>query len=121
MQRRDFLTAAVAGTAALGAGAASAAKPKVAGVETDRAYMVGLLQKITEPVLSNMAKGQLKARFQLEVSPTWDGRNRDFAYMEAFARLIAGVAPWLTLTEDDTAEGRVRRRRRHPAVFADDR
>lgn len=109
MQRRDFLTAAVAGTAALGAGAASAAKPKAAAPETDRAYMAGLLQKIAEPVLSNMAKGQLKARFQLEVSPTWDGRNRDVAYMEAFARLIAGVAPWLTLPEDDTAEGRVRR------------
>ncbi|UDF05227.1 DUF2264 domain-containing protein [Asticcacaulis sp. AND118] len=109
MQRRDFLLSAVTGAAAVGAGRAVAAKPK-APLVSDRAYMAGLLQKIAEPVLSNMAKGELKKNFALEVSPTWDGRDRHVAYMEAFARLISGVAPWLTLPEDDTAEGRVRRK-----------
>jgi hypothetical protein len=67
------------------------------------------LQKIATPVLSNMATGNLKNNFKLELSPTWDGRNQNVAYMEAFARLIAGLAPWLSLTADDTAEGKIRK------------
>lgn len=42
---------------------------------------------------------------QLELSPTWDGRDRRVSYMECFGRLMAGLAPWLSLPDDDTAEG----------------
>jgi len=76
----------------------------------DRAYMAGLLQKMAEPVLSNMARGTLQKNFALELSPTWDGRDRRVAYMECFARLMAGAAPWLALPETDTLEGRTRKR-----------
>src|SRR5690606_30062649 len=48
--------------------------------------------------------------FPVEISPSWDGRDRNVVYMEAFARLIAGLAPWLSLPEDSTPEGQVRRR-----------
>lgn len=53
--------------------------------------MVKLLQKIATPVLANMANGNLKKNFTLELSPTWDGRNQNVAYMEAFARLKSGA------------------------------
>lgn len=69
-----------------------------------------LLYRMAEPVLRPMSEGQLQATMtlesgNLEVSPTWDGRDKKVAYMEAFARLMAGLAPWLSLPDDDTAEG----------------
>lgn len=45
----------------------------------------------------------------LEVSPNWDNRNKKVAYMETFGRLMAGIAPWLSLPDDDTAEGQQRK------------
>ena len=87
-----------------------AAGAQAATVPGERAFMAGLLQKMAEPVLSNMARGELQKRFALELSPTWDGRDRRVAYMECFARLMAGAAPWLALPETDTPEGRTRKR-----------
>jgi hypothetical protein len=117
MHRRDLIKAAISGSAAMGVVAASGAEAaKKAAPADDRTYMAGLLQKIAEPVLSNMAAGNLKKNFALEVSPTWDGRDKNVTYMEAFARLMAGVAPWLSLPEDDTAEGRVRKRLEQQAL-----
>ena len=48
----------------------------------DRAYWCKLAYQMAYPVLSNMAKGELQKNMQLEVSPTWDGRNKKVAYME---------------------------------------
>jgi hypothetical protein len=111
MERRSFLRAVAAGSAM--GGLAGAASPAIAATQqttNDRAYMAGLLQKMAEPVLSNMAGGTLQKRFPLEVSPTWDGRDKRVSYLECFGRLIAGVAPWLALPDDGSAEGRTRKR-----------
>ena len=71
---RGMLAGGAAATApALAAGAGAVAAVGAAG--GDRAYMLGLLQKMAEPVLANMAKGELKKNFALELSPTWDGRD----------------------------------------------
>lgn len=45
---------------------------------------------------------------QLELSPTWDGRDKRVSYMEAFGRLMAGISPWLSLSDDNTPEGKQR-------------
>lgn len=92
-------------------------KPKISN-QSDREYWVDLLYKISEPVLSNMSRGELKKNMVLEVSPKWDGRNKDVAYMEAFGRLMAGVAPWLTLPDDDTTEGKKRKQIREWALLS---
>lgn len=84
----------------------------------DRTYWVDLLYKISEPVLSNMSKGELKKIMVVEYSPTWDGRNKNVAYMEAFGRLIAGVAPWLNLPDDNTSEGKQRKQIREWALLS---
>lgn len=44
---------------------------------------------------------------QVEISPTWDGRSKDVTYMECFGRLMSGIAPWLSLPDDDTEEGKM--------------
>ena len=119
MERRNFVQSLVAGSAAgamLGAtqvASAATGKPAAAasGKPGDaRAELAALAQKMSEPVLSNMAAGTLKKNFALEVSPTWDGRDKGVAYLECFGRLIAGIAPWLALPDDGTPEGRTRKR-----------
>ena len=71
----------------------------------DRAYWCDLLYRMAEPILRPMSEGQLQSTMQVEVSPTWDGRNQKVVYMEAFGRLMAGLAPWLSLPDDATDEG----------------
>lgn len=75
---------------------------------TDREYWSDLLYRMSAPVLSNMSEGKLQKNMQVEVSPTWDGRDVRVTYMEAFGRLMAGLAPWLSLPGDNTDEGKKR-------------
>lgn len=118
MERRNFMRALMTGSAAAGlagAGDSVLAAPP-AGAGNDRAYMAGLLQKMTEPVLAAMSNGELHKKFPLELSPTWDGRDPGVAYLECFGRLIAGAAPWLALADDGTPEGRSRKRLQQMAL-----
>lgn len=87
-----------------------------AGSNADRKYWVDLLYNILYPVLSNMAKGELQKNMLVEVSPTWDGRSKKVTYMEAFGRLMAGIAPWLALPDDNTDEGAKRKELRQLAL-----
>lgn len=78
-------------------------------VKTDREQWTELCYKIAQPILENMAKGELQKNMNLELAPTWDGRDKRVAYMESFGRLMAGISPWLALPEDDTKEGKMRK------------
>lgn len=84
--------------------------------QSDREYWCETIYKIAAPILSNMSEGKLQERMQVEVSPTWDGRDIKVTYMEAFGRLMAGLAPWLALPDDYTAEGRMRKQLREWAL-----
>lgn len=104
---------------------AVAARPhsKSKNAPTDREVWTALLYRMAQPVLQPMAEGQLQQVMtyesgNLEVSPTWDGRDKKVAYMEAFGRLMAGLAPWLSLPDDDTAEGQQRKQLREWALKA---
>ena len=101
--KTNRLTALVLGLR-LGAGTCLAAGPEHGPKEREV-----MCYKIARPVLENMSKGELQKNMQLELSPTWDGRDRRVAYLEAFGRLMAGITPWLALPEDDTEEGRMRK------------
>lgn len=82
----------------------------------DRAYWTDLAYRIAHPVLSNMSQGKLHENMLVEVSPNWDGRSKGVTYMETFGRLMAGIAPWLSLPDDDTAEGAKRKELREMAL-----
>lgn len=83
----------------------------------DRQYWTDLLYKISAPVLSNMSKGELKKKMTVELSPQWlKGRDPNLTYMEAFCRLMSGLAPWLSLPDDSTPEGLQRRQLREWAL-----
>jgi hypothetical protein len=53
-----------------------------------------------------------------EFSPSFDNRDRSVVYMETFGRLMAGVAPWLSLPDDNTAESQQRHQLREWALAA---
>jgi hypothetical protein len=107
VDRRDFLKTVGGGgavAAAGGAGAAQVASP-VAG---HRAAWIGVLRKLADPVLNNLASETLKLRMPVEQA---DGANRaGVTHLEALGRLLAGIAPWLELPPDDSEEGRLRAR-----------
>ena len=85
--------------------------------QSDREYWADLCYRISEPVLSNMSRGELRKNMTLELSPTWlKGRKTDLIYSEAFGRLMAGLAPWLALPDDNTAEGKQRKQLREWAL-----
>lgn len=63
-----------------------------------------------------MSEGRLHAAFVPELSPTWDGRDQRVAYLEAFGRLAAGIAPWLALASEDRGEEAARSRLREQVL-----
>ncbi len=68
------------------------ALPDVAG---PRKYWVAVADKVARPVLANLARRELKLKMPVEERP---GANRaKYTYLEAFGRLVCGLAPWLGL------------------------
>jgi len=102
MNRRAFLEIAA------GSAAATQVSPVATGPSPDREYWVGVLQRLADPVLTNLAKGTLKARMPVEEAA--GAGRRPVTHLEAFGRLVAGLAPWLELPPDESAEGRLRGR-----------
>ncbi|MET1754177.1 DUF2264 domain-containing protein [Novosphingobium sp. RD2P27] len=82
----------------------------------DRVFSVDLARRMAEPILAKMSRGQLRRDWKIELSPTWDGRDPGVGYLEAFGRLIDGLAPWLALPDDQTEESRLRARLREQAL-----
>ena len=59
-------------------------KKKQVKEPTDRELWAGVLYRMAAPVLSNLSEGKLQQNMLVEVSPTWDGRNKKVTYMECF-------------------------------------
>ncbi len=73
-----------------------------------REFYVSTLVKIADPLLEALSKNELKKRMPVERSPgAWDDRKH-VTYLEAFGRLLSGMAPWLELGPDNTPEGKLR-------------
>lgn len=83
---------------------------------SDREYWANLLYKMAEPVLRNMSRGELAKNMETEYSPAWQHHSKKVIYMETFGRLMSGVAPWLSLPDDDTKEGKQRKQLREWAL-----
>ena len=83
---------------------------------SDREYWCKTAYDMAAPVLSLLSDGRLQSDMAVEVSPNWDGRNIKVAYLECFGRVMCGIAPWLALPDDETAEGAMRRQLREWAL-----
>jgi hypothetical protein len=99
-RREFFKTAAAAGvlgslTLPLAAMEPTGASP-VYQPGDDRHYWVTVLDKIATPVLENLARRELRRRMPVEAQP--GAQRAPFTHLEAFARLLCGLAPWLGAT-----------------------
>src|SRR5215213_5535355 len=105
MNRRQFLKAA--GTAGMvTAPVASRSRQSSRAPANDRDAWVALLRRIADPVLENLAGGTLRARMPVEQAAGADRRH--VTHLEALGRLMAGIAPWIELAPDGSAEAAVR-------------
>ena len=71
----------------------------------EREYLVKSLARIADPVLMALSKNELKLRMPVEAKTN---DRKSYTYLEAFGRLLAGMAPWLELGPDQTVEGSLR-------------
>jgi hypothetical protein len=124
MERRNFIKlSSLVGLGGLLSPIPTPAEPSVAGldaakVQDDRAYWVELLDKIATPVLSNLSRGMLVKNMPMQFSPIWDNRDKRVGYMEAFGRLISGLAPFISLKDDSGSEGKIRSRLREQTLLS---
>ncbi|MBL7968088.1 MAG: DUF2264 domain-containing protein [Prolixibacteraceae bacterium] len=88
----------------------SAATLAESKVLPDRQYWVNVLTTIASPVLESLSKGELRKNMPVECKPGREADRRTVTYLEAFGRLMAGMAPWLELGPDETPEGKLRKK-----------
>lgn len=69
-----------------------------------RRHWVELLIRIIRPPLEALAAGRLRERMPLEAAPGEQVPPSRGTHFEAFARSMAGLAPWLELNEADHPE-----------------
>ena len=81
------------------------AQPAGAAGTDDRAYLVGVMTRVSGPVLQALSQNQLKQKFPVH---DWDRPRQDCTRTEAFARTLDGIAPWIELGADATPEGKLR-------------
>nr|WP_294894394.1 DUF2264 domain-containing protein [uncultured Pedobacter sp.] len=74
----------------------------------ERAFYVKTLTKIADPVLTALSENKLKSTMPVEAKAA---KDRVYStYLEAFGRLLDGMAPWLELGPDSTKEGIIRKK-----------
>lgn len=80
--------------------------------QLERNYLIHAMTKMADPMLEALSKNQLKALMPVEKSPDMIKvhRNPASTHLEAFGRLIGGMAPWLELGPDNTPEGKLRKK-----------
>jgi hypothetical protein len=102
--RRQFLKSGVAASALATLPPLTPAAP----LQDDRAYWVGVLTQVAHPVLKAASARQLKAAMPVEAPRGNAAERRQYTYLEAIGRLLAGVAPWLESGPRTGAESRIR-------------
>jgi hypothetical protein len=91
VDRRAFL-GSIAATGALRLGQPEA--PLRSGRD-DRAYWITVLRRLADPVLTRLAR--------MPVEQARGANREQVTRLEALGRLVAGIAPWLEIGEDDLA------------------
>ncbi|MEO6355527.1 MAG: DUF2264 domain-containing protein [Ferruginibacter sp.] len=97
-----------------------AAQKNEAAPLPDRKIWLSDLDKIARPVLTNLANNTLKEKMPVVLSEKVDNKNArmEAAYLEAFGRTLAGIAPWLQLEEGNAEEKKLRNEYRGLAAKA---
>jgi len=106
--RRTFLKA-IASVAAVGsldtmlAASPGGNPPALRSGAAERRYWVSLMEKLATPVLGSLARRELRSRMPIETNGDPAGRSK-YTHLEAFGRVLMGVAPWLAAKRLDEEE-----------------
>src|ERR1700760_4577222 len=107
IDRREFLKSG----AALGAVSALPTRADATPVHTegdDREYWIQVMTRTAQPVLNALSKRRLKLEMPVEAPHGNAAERRQFTYLEAMGRLLAGIAPWLESGPQSGPEGNLR-------------
>lgn len=72
-----------------------------------RAYLVKTMTTMADPILENLSQETLKQNMPVEKNNGLQKTNTS-TYLEGFARMLSGMAPWLELGPDNSTEGKLR-------------
>lgn len=108
--RREFLSRLTTGgalyVATCSALSATNESAPAAAAPGDRDYWLGVTEKIARPVLAHLARRELRKAMPVETFGSAD-KLRQYTHLEATARLLVGLAPWLELAELQGTEARL--------------
>jgi len=75
-----------------------------------RDYWLTVMKRISEPVLTSLSERKLKVNMPVEASHGNVEDRKKYTYLEAFGRLLTGIAPWLESGATTGPEGELRAR-----------
>ncbi len=76
--------------------------------QSDRDYWIGVLTRIADPVLTALSQRKLRAVMPVEAPHGNAADRKQYTYLEALGRLLAGMAPWLESGDSAGKEGELR-------------
>lgn len=96
--RREFIKSVGAlGVAGMGTIAMKGTAEEVTGQpdeeRSDRSYWLSVMDRLASPVLTNLSRRELKNAMLVEARNPRD--RAQYTHLEAFGRLLSGMAPWL--------------------------
>ncbi|HEY9044641.1 MAG TPA: DUF2264 domain-containing protein [Ohtaekwangia sp.] len=110
MIRRNFIKGlSLFGIAGAAPYTRSVVSQRTPAIPNDRDYWIKTISKIVSPVLTALSQQKLKATMPVETSAGAQSRQQ-VSHLEALGRSLTGIAPWLELGEDTTAEGKERKK-----------
>jgi hypothetical protein len=103
MLRRSLIKSALAtGFAAALGDPSVTAEPSVSGKEParapDRAFWLDRMRRVADPVLKALSQRRLRATMPVEMAQEGRPERRLSSPLEAFARTLSGIAPWLEVS-----------------------
>lgn len=111
MRRREVLKSClVAGVSLQGMAYGAAQTADGGGFGEDRASWVGMLDRICGPLFEALSARRLKELMPVEAAVGQEAARRKTTYLEALARALAGMAPWLEHGATAGKEGELRER-----------
>ena len=93
--RRSFLKSALATGAATSLSTNGIGQKNGSNGSDDRAYWLDIVQRVSHPLLEATGKERLRELMPVEAASGVQEERRKSTHLEAFGRLVTGLAPWL--------------------------
>jgi hypothetical protein len=74
----------------------------------DRSFWAATLNRVASPVLENLSRRELKKNMPVEAANPAD--RAKYTHLEAFGRLLAGIAPWLAAKNLGESESKLQQK-----------